>query len=119
MPVTVAVGAALVQPVPLLVRTLPEVPGEVRPVPPCDADNAPPVVTRTVPVVLGSVRVASTEEVPASRVTEPPPELALIVTGMLRRPLYTIVQELAGEITTVLFTVTGPNVPAFWPVGIV
>ena len=106
-------GAALVQAVPLLVSTLPEVPGDDRPVPPCDAANIPPVATRTVPVVLGSVRVVSVEAVPASRVTEPPPELALIVTGMLRRPLYTMVQVLSFEIVTLLFTVTGPNVPAF------
>jgi hypothetical protein len=59
-------GAALVQAVPLLVRTLPAVPG---------------AVLMTVPFVFGNVSVVSEAAAPASRVTEPPPE-PLIETGI-------------------------------------
>jgi hypothetical protein len=65
--VLLTVGAVLAHADPVLVRTLPAVPG---------------AVLMTVPVELGSVSVVSDDPVPASRVTEPPPVLVLIVTGI-------------------------------------
>jgi hypothetical protein len=59
-------GAALVQAEPLLVKTLPLVPG---------------AVLITVPSVFGRSSVELAEAVPASRVTPPPPE-PLIETGI-------------------------------------
>ena len=64
--VLLTVGAVLAHADPVLVRTLPAVPG---------------AVLMTVPVVLGSVSVELLAAAPASRVTEPPPE-PLIDTGI-------------------------------------
>jgi hypothetical protein len=73
-------GAALVQAEPLLVKTLPLVPGDVSPVPPCAAVTVVPDC-RIVPFTFGSVRVVLEAAAPASRVTPPPPE-PLIETGI-------------------------------------
>ena len=125
-------GAALAHVVPLLVSTLPFVPGatvvtalvplpsstlfaarDVAPVPPLATGSVPPVVT-SVPPVVGSVSVLSLAVAGTSRVTEPPPE-ELSLTGMS----YTTVHVLPeGTVTTAPeATVIGPNVPAFWPAG--
>ena len=78
------------------------------------------VDTTAVPVALGNVTVVSVAAAAAERVTDPPP-VPLIDTGILQSPHQTMFHALPEEtVTTIpLATVTGPNVPAFLPTGIV
>jgi hypothetical protein len=98
----VDVGAVDAHALPVLVRTLPAVLGATAvtalvplpmrtalavkvaaPVPPCATVTAVPD-WRTVPVTLGNVSVVSAAAAPASRVTEPPPEFAFMITGIAK-----------------------------------
>jgi hypothetical protein len=64
-------AAALVQVVPLEVNTLPDVPAEDRPVPPCATSAIPVALIIGMPVVVGKVIVVVPAAAGAANVIEP------------------------------------------------